>query len=44
MMEPEQPRTVEQIRGLVGWIGAGRKLTDPVTPIDANTDANRRAR
>ncbi|WP_371498477.1 plasmid pRiA4b ORF-3 family protein [Kitasatospora sp. NBC_00374] len=26
-MDPEQPRTVEQIRGLVGWIGAGRKLT-----------------
>ncbi|WP_395294948.1 plasmid pRiA4b ORF-3 family protein [Kitasatospora hibisci] len=37
MMEPEQPRTVEQIRGLVGWIGAGRKLTQTgkVTLADA---------
>ncbi|MFJ9776955.1 hypothetical protein ACIRVF_37935 [Kitasatospora sp. NPDC101157] len=37
MMEPEQPRTVEQIRGLVSWIGAGRKLTQTgkVTLADA---------
>ncbi|MFI9366671.1 plasmid pRiA4b ORF-3 family protein [Kitasatospora sp. NPDC053057] len=36
-MEPEQPRTVEQIRGLVSWIGAGRKLTQTgkVTLADA---------
>ncbi len=26
-MEPERPRAVEQIRGLVDWIGAGRKPT-----------------
>ncbi|MFE6868520.1 plasmid pRiA4b ORF-3 family protein [Kitasatospora sp. NPDC057692] len=37
MMEPEQPRTVEQIRDLVSWIGAGRKLTQTgkVTLADA---------
>ncbi|MFF0389850.1 plasmid pRiA4b ORF-3 family protein [Kitasatospora sp. NPDC004615] len=37
MMESEQPRTVEQIRGLVSWIGAGRKLTQTgkVTLADA---------
>jgi hypothetical protein len=36
-MEPEQPRTVEQVRGLVSWIGAGRKLTQTgkVTLADA---------
>ncbi|MFE7563542.1 plasmid pRiA4b ORF-3 family protein [Kitasatospora sp. NPDC057500] len=36
-MEPEQPRTVEQIRDLVSWIGAGRKLTQTgkVTLADA---------
>ncbi|MEV6209224.1 plasmid pRiA4b ORF-3 family protein [Kitasatospora sp. NPDC051914] len=36
-MESEQPRTVEQIRGLVSWIGAGRKLTQTgkVTLADA---------
>ncbi|MGW7444423.1 plasmid pRiA4b ORF-3 family protein [Kitasatospora sp. NPDC054795] len=36
-MEPEQPGTVEQIRGLVSWIGAGRKLTQTgkVTLADA---------
>ncbi|MCX4747484.1 hypothetical protein OG455_18505 [Kitasatospora sp. NBC_01287] len=38
-MEPEQPRTVEQVRGLVSWIGAGRKLTQTgkVTLADART-------
>ncbi|MGW3040460.1 plasmid pRiA4b ORF-3 family protein [Kitasatospora sp. NPDC001159] len=38
-MESEQPRTVEQIRGLVSWIGAGRKLTQTgkVTLADART-------
>ncbi|MEU6231475.1 plasmid pRiA4b ORF-3 family protein [Kitasatospora sp. NPDC047058] len=36
-MEPEQPRTVEQVRGLVSWMGAGRKLTQmgKVTLADA---------
>ncbi|WP_327068225.1 plasmid pRiA4b ORF-3 family protein [Kitasatospora sp. NBC_01302] len=36
-MEPERPRTVEQVRGLVSWIGAGRKLTQTgkVTLADA---------
>ncbi|MFE5580578.1 plasmid pRiA4b ORF-3 family protein [Kitasatospora sp. NPDC056531] len=36
-MEPEQPRTVEQIRGLVSWIDPGRKLTQTgkVTLADA---------
>ncbi|MFH9354409.1 hypothetical protein [Kitasatospora sp. NPDC017646] len=36
-MEPEQPGTVEQVRGLVSWIGAGRKLTQTgkITLADA---------